>query len=301
MPWKFRVWFRSNYRVHSKEAVIRVRSDLPVELAAARAGSLAENDYLILRCGGLPDRETAERLGRSYRDALLSLALELGIAVDVGSDRAKSSIARSLVEEARAAHGIEYRPTVHGLDIYEETACDRHLEISVAGFVSMTAERVIPALSAAQITLADRPMTDSQRLAIELLNLSRFEASPRAQFLTCIAGLEVLAPPQRRDTAAIAVLDDCRVIVKRSSLATPLKDQLLGSLRYDESVGAASGRLVRTHLGSSAEQEFKALYRARSELTHTGRTKDVPTLVPRAQQMLTGVLRALLGLAPGKS
>jgi hypothetical protein len=192
---------------------------------------------------------------------------------------------------------------IHGLVVYEDSEPQPRFASAGAqvGFARSKDAFVEAFLEG--FALADRP-TPSQILAMEIYNLSHFESSLRARFVTLITAVECISKPQDQASeikdlverlTKLAEADD--VIRRLNNENRALRESFLGRLKglKKESIGKACERIVFARLGESGKSQFKEWYDTRSKIVHTGVVPDginVGSEVTRLDEMVSQLLLA---------
>ena len=145
-----------------------------------------------------------------------------------------------------------------------------------------------------------------QRLALELLGFSRFEASVRARFLTCMLAYEALLEFEEKADDVLGVLGELQCTVEDSDLDAGDKHSLrssLGNLKR-QSIIRAGKALASRHLGGkkynglAADKFFGDCYDARSSLVHEGKAgmpdTELGSLAASLETMLSDLLASML-------
>lgn len=171
---------------------------------------------------------------------------------------------------------------VHGLVVYEDSEPEPRFYSAGADVgLARSSEIFIGAFRDA-FALSDTP-TESQLLATEMYNLSHFESSSRAQFVSLVTAVECIAKTQIQPPEIVLLVERLlerakadHVVVKLAKSNPPLHDSLLGRLRNlgIESIGKACERVVLVRLGDESRRQFKGWYGIRSEMVHAGAIPD---------------------------
>ena len=119
-------------------------------------------------------------------------------------------------------------------------------------------------------------LNDKQSLALELYNMSHFETSQRAKFITLISAIECLSEQKERSNAIIAHLNDLGAITNNSELDKSEKDSLLKNYEYlkKESHTASCSKLIKEKLDKEAAEAFRKYYDIRGDIVHEGKPKE---------------------------
>lgn len=243
-----------------------------------------------------PTRAAAQDVGERIQKAIALLAAERRIGVDA-QNRTGSSFSQVIKDAYAAKHGAQLRDDPHGLDVYTEDRPVRRFTIEAYGSSTLNIEDYETRLRA--FFEADPDLSDKERLALDLYNLSHFDGSTKTRFLTLIIVVEVLAEPQLRSQAARSLLKQLRQILDAANLCPFESSALLeglGRLKR-QSIGEACRAFVALHASTDEVTYFAKCYSARSELLHDGHTKRGEAVDPTKLDELVShlLLRSLVG------
>lgn len=121
---------------------------------------------------------------------------------------------------------------------------------------------------------ANPSLSEKQRLALDLYNLSHFEGTSKTRFLTLITVIEVLATRQKRQVSVRALLKKFKEQATEADLQPEVLRSLsdaLGTLER-QSIGEACRQFVTDHAPGEDAVYFTNCYKARSQLVHSGGT-----------------------------
>ena len=165
----------------------------------------------------------------------------------------------------------------------------------------------------AELGASEATLQDSIATAVELFNLSGFEPSPRAAFITRCTALEQLFPPEEVDGKTIGQITKIANALEHEAttsqsaeereLLIRLRDRIL-KLKRDSIARAVQSGVARTLAPQDAahasllNSELRSIYKVRHALAHRGRA-DLGSLSQRLKDVLRQVLQpAAVGSAP---
>lgn len=245
---------------------------------------------ITIKGGGFENREAALTFGRQLRQSLAVHSVRTRRGFWLGDDRTTSSVGDSIRDRAMQEYGVEIRPTVHGLDVYEEVAPVRWVEMSARLSVIRQIDDLGSGL-AADFRRWEFPA--KLMLAIDLYNESHFIGHPETRFLSLVTVVEVLVDRPPVDGRAMAFLDECLELLSERSLdechAQSLKSGIAGLKK--QSIGSAC-IAAATQAGCDARL-MRQCYRARSELLHSGESTSDPDL-PRQPHLLDELVHRMI-------
>jgi hypothetical protein len=127
------------------------------------------------------------------------------------------------------------------------------------------------------VELSDK-LEDKQSLALEFFNISLFESSPRAGYISLITAIEVLAEGGVRDLSTAeercieklkVQIDDCELGDRDKNFLKKYMEKLRKETRSE-----SCRNLIKDNLGESQAKVFNKHYRIRSALLHGGIAQD---------------------------
>jgi len=248
-----------------------------------------EPEVFIIEADGFVDEETARTFGARLKTTLSVCFARHGLGFNLGEDRATSSLASSIRAELRATYGVDMRPTVHGLDVFEITLPIKHFRVRARGSVIRVLREFPESIMA---EFKEWTLDQKQTLALSLYNASHNQFS-QARFMSLITVVEVLATRQASSEAIIAFLCECLDNLNKAELTEPEQVVLrngLGNLKT-ESISGSCKKLVQWAGGDA--HLFSRCYNARSELLHNGTSSTDPDL-PLRPHLLDEVVRKVL-------
>lgn len=273
----------------NKSLQLRLHScENPITLKAVDADKIEKAESLALIGSGFSSEEEANRHGFNLKQALLIVGAILRFGIDPGKEKTNFIVGKVVKEKARDM-GYRLLEDTHGLCAYRE-------DIPVLFASSKTSVVSGPKSK----TFIDRliemynknyQLSEKQTLALELYNLSRFEWSQRAKFLTLIIIVEALS---ERENVSDKELKNINELIKFAK-ATGLNNHLVGRLRElkKESISKSCRKLVESHLGREEAKEFNKSYEIRSNILHKGKVPsgvNLSNAIPSLDQLVYNLL-----------
>ncbi len=252
----------------------------------------SEPEVFIIDAVGFEDEEAARDFGVRLKMTLSIYSARVGLGFNVGDDRETSGLGGFVRQKLRASHGVDIRPTVHGLDVFDTSVQITRLQ--VRGRISIT--RPLRSFTES-ITTEFKNWTLSKKhtLALSLYNASHYEVDSEARFLSLITVIKVIATRKPRSEPVIAFLCACiESLAEQETLTHFELDALCNGLRNlkSESISEACRRLVQS-AGGDVEL-FSRCYKVRSELLHDGTSTTHPELSTQPHVLDELVRRVLI-------
>jgi hypothetical protein len=240
---------------------------------------------------GFASAEAASLFGSKLKSTLAVLSCRRRLGFNLGDDRSASSLGESVRDQIRQDHGLDVRPTVHGLDVFDATGPVARLESSGA---RLSQVRVIRGLDKDLVLhFKDYDLSPKLRLALSLYNGCAYENDSKVRFLSLVTVIEALATRPSRGAAAREFVDACTRALEDVAASEEERTSLrngLGNLKT-KSIKRCCEDLVR-RAGADVDL-FKRVYKARSELLHDGISKTYPDL-PRQCHLLEEIVQKVL-------
>jgi hypothetical protein len=240
---------------------------------------------------GFASASEATQFGRSLKGALAVCSARHRFGFDLGQDIATSSLGKIVRDQIREKGGVDVRPTIHGLDVFETTTPIQRFEAHARGSVSRPI-RALPSELARELPCP--PLSAKLALALELYNCCAYELDMEVRFLSLVTVLEAMADRKRRAQTVEEFVDSClESLCEADSLGVSDVEMLrsgLGNLKV-QSISQACMDLVNA--AGADVQFFKQVYKARSELLHDGLSTTHPDL-PRQPHRLDDLVQTVL-------
>jgi hypothetical protein len=200
-------------------------------LKSASEKFINESNSLVIMGGNFSSKQKAFDFGLKVKKILLLCGPLLDMGFDVGEDKA-SFILGKFAKERIKEMGYNAVDDVHGLTVFSES-----LQVRIISSKSKT--KCYPSfnmfLENFRSLYEKNPLlSEKHTLALELFNLSFFEESHRAKFLTLITAIECLSHPRK------------------------------------ESIYKSCKNLIINTLGMVFLNDFDLFYKIRNSLTHDG-------------------------------
>jgi hypothetical protein len=284
----------NNFAIKENTPLVLPAPTLPIQVMLGKSKDQTEGRTLILQGGGFSSEEEARAAGIPVKTAVMLAGLLLGFGIDVGTDQVLSP-----APQHTDSQPIErWQPAVHGLQVVAE------LDRLAFGFVYFGRPILKRPISNSNLEekvtesyAPDKALTKKQTLAAQLYSQSHFQSSDAARFLTLISAIEALAERQRRAPATVALV---KRMIEKAATAGDLEESErksltdgLGNLKR-ESISSACRRLVRTHCGDPAVENFTRAYGIRGELLHNGEPSSETDLTVELLHLDTPVRRLVV-------
>jgi hypothetical protein len=270
--------------------------DKTIILKAHERDSIREAENLVISGKGFRLREEAERCGNRVKNSILLCGPILRTGFDIGKDKASFIIGNYLKEKGKEL-GFNIIEDTHGLCIFEE-------ELKVTVFSSKSSVIIGTPLKLLidkfnHIYGIDINLSNKETLALELYNMSFFESSLRARFVTLISAIEALCKRFKRSNEAIKYLDNLIDITSNSNLFEIDKKSIINNINNirTESISESCRQLVKKNLGIDKEAEFIKYYKIRNQISHNGaphRGINLGTEILGLEGLVSNLLESLI-------
>ncbi|MGK4002706.1 hypothetical protein WMF31_08785 [Sorangium sp. So ce1036] len=293
-----------NINEHEREMPLELGPDGPrLMMSALDASEIGKATELHIISGNLDSRSSAQGLGERIRNALLMSSLGLRMGFDV-EDRG-GSLAQALVDEFLRRDGIRREWDRNGVSVFEESPPVAWIRMGGTAMTSRKAEDFVPEFNRS-FELAERGLSPSESLALELYSRTFWEGSSRSKIILYATIVEVLSGGAPLGVWGQRLADDfCRKVEEQQTDGGEDHDDkvaILDALRHlrRKSVTKATAGLVRQLLGGEAAARFQSWYNLRGQLVHSGRPKkaDVDLAAESSQmgQLIANLLSVVVGL-----
>ena len=275
MPWTYRLRFRTAKHFNTEDERLLLAQVEPAAIAIRAAdGSLKTSEWLIICVSGHLSREDAIREAARTKSALLLAATERFLGFDCGPDRVTAGLFRGIKEAIREQNGMVVRDNVHGVDVFEGGDEVHIFNVSARTQVLVSPPHFVTAFS--KHWNANQPILTRHRLSLELINLTFFETSAAAQLILWTTAIEILAPTRDRSNNVRDALSSLIETLKKMDLNEADKQVVEQALLRAKttSIAEACREKISNRLGQNQVTVFNAIYRARSQLVHSGQTEE---------------------------
>lgn len=202
-----------------------------ITLQSPKRVALKDSNQLIFNAQGFSSKDEAVSFGNRIKVSTLMCGVAFRMGFNVGEDKASSIFGKPYKEKAREL-GFRIIDDVHGLCVYPDDLPMRVVKGESSSKLYVSPLRFISIFKKIYEKMPN--LSDKQTLALELYNLSFFESSERARFLTLISIIECLSFPEKCSDALLNHLEYLVKISKNADLNSYDKNYLLGSLRNFE-------------------------------------------------------------------
>ena len=234
MMYRFRLTFFHSapgfFRVQEQSVPLDLEEGHEFVLTARDADTLASAKKFHIEGRGFPDETTARDCGERLRVRLrvLNAILELGITIPL-VDSTSGWVSPNVKKDTYEKAGCIVLDPIVGLGVFPDD--DKYFEYVISADLNVYPSRpdylmnALRKLWPIEIVLDDRAED-----ALNIVNISTLESSPRVKFLMIFLALERLLDRSSRSDAAIELLEKFQESVKTSGLNNREKDSLIGSL-----------------------------------------------------------------------
>jgi hypothetical protein len=294
---------RLNY--DTAEAEIRLPDGEVFTLKPIGGETIQGSRTLVITGGPYSSAEAAEARGQATVKALLVTGASLTLGVNLGRDASAGGVTEAALRHYSEQTGVRMLEDLPGLTTYDSSVDTKFLGSRVTAVRGIAPENFEkPFLSAVQ---SEPAMSAKVQLALELCSLSRFEATPRARFLTLVMALEALVEQKNRPTVVRRFLKLIIGLLAGAKMHDSEKDSLRGGLERlkRESIGKSARKLGRKHLDNSEYMGMKPdrfityIYGLRSELLHEGQITSAGVslrqVLTATDEFMRDLLLALVG------
>lgn len=273
---RLRFLFARGRRIELEEKSVRVplsKLEKAITLKSVGTSKIKDLENLALVGSGFPSEKEARKCGIRLKQSLLILGAKFRLGIDVGKDERKGGVSKFIKEEAKKAGRI-ILDDIHGLMTYSEELPVNVISLSASGILSMSPKIFIDELI--RIFSLNPELSEKQTLALELYNMSHFESSSRARFVTLVSAIEALSMKRMRSESELKHIDILIQLTKKSGLKKSALDSLINALNNlrDESISKACRDQIRSRLGKEAMDQFQIFYNVRSTILHSGKVPE---------------------------
>lgn len=277
-------------------------------LHSCDADKFSDANKFVIVSGGYSSEEDALRYGFRVKDAVLFYGAKFRVGVDVGKDKASGFLSKYVKDKIFEEHGVKMIDDVHGVTAYSEEHPTSCTSISSVGLINAKGADLFS--DEVCMILNEKINIDGQvKLAMELMASSFFESSPHARFLSLILAAESILRPDDRLNEVKDLVDELKERTKKSGIADPEKNSILGSLNwlYKDSISQSLRKMAVRHLpdknygGMVSEKFIKKCYEARSKLVHKGAVSseeyNIGTLAANLELYMKDMLTTIVCLS----
>lgn len=230
---------------------------------------IKDSDNLVISGSGFRSKEGAEACGKRIKNSILICGPILRMGFDVGKDKASFFLGEDFKIRGKEL-GYQLIDDVHGLCFFQECLKVRVCGGGASVIMGFPSKKFIEEFK--NVYKTNQNLNDKQTLSLELYNMSYFETSQRARFITLISAIECLCDRERRSDNAFKHIESLAEMTRKSNLATNEKKSFLNNISNlkTESISESCKKLVKTCLGVEYEAEFNKYYKIRSQMSHKG-------------------------------
>lgn len=234
--------------------------------------------WIVLQVRGFATTEEAQLFGGRLRSILQVAALASHIGVDVGEDKATTSISEDF---ARAIGLIEAHqriaPNVHGLSVLPDDDDTRFPIVNAEARVTADPQQLLSALH--ELGANEHTCVGTVENAVRLLNLSLMTQEPLAQMVLAFSAIEEIGQNEQWSPSQEKLIRSLATVAARSTEVTPdERAEVVAAIRkglHRLSLRQGVMRLLSRLDLDGARKEWDRLYGLRSGLFHgTARLSD---------------------------
>ncbi len=234
MSFKFRLTFDHAspgvFRFDTPTIPLQLEEGLEFELCARDCDTLVGARRFHIDGSGYEDEDAAHRAGERLRVRLRLCNAMLGLGIRVPIDNTRSgALSNDAKQSMRDEFGIVVMDCVSGLTIFPDDG--KHREIALSTDMdahSSGSGHIVDALE--QLWPIDVKFNEQTEVAVDIINSSTIEPSPRARFLLTYFALEQLVKRKKRNKKARQLLKDFQQAVSDSDLDERETASLIGAL-----------------------------------------------------------------------
>lgn len=288
MTYRFRLtFFHSSsgfFRFDEQSISLEIEEGHEYQLTARDSDKLIGATKFHIDGYSFKDEESARSSGERLRVRLRVLNAMLGLGISVPTiDSTSGSVSSAIKKDVFEKTGGIALDTIVGLAVFPDD--ERHFEYVMSGNAEVYPSKPDYVLTAIKkIWPIDMSLDDRAEDALNIVNISTTESSPRAKFLTTFLALERLIDRNSRSDPSKNLLAEFQKRVKESDLKETEKESLYGSLAAlrEESLSSALTRFAASvnepkEIGGQPTREFfsTCIY-ARNKIAHNA---TLPTTI----------------------
>jgi len=304
IKYKFRLVFYHSqpgfFRVDEASVKFEITDGLCVEIFPRNSDLLSDATEYHIDSGDFDAEDDARTVGEKVRQHLrmLNCILNLGLSIPIKDGNSGSS-SEGIKEKVRAEGG-ELLDTMIGLHVFPDD--ERHFEHVMSGELDVYPSEPLYVLNALKDTwLSTFKLSEAASEALEILNISVHEMSPKVKFLTTYLAMERLIKREMRSKDACKLIDELISFTKESDLPEGEEQSLIGSLGYlKEQSFSSAFRSYAKRITSPREingipiQKFVSeCIEIRNKIAHNASTeelKDIEEYTNYLREMVLSVL-----------
>jgi len=243
--------------------------------SGSKSTSIRDAEILYLRCGGWSSETEAIAAAERYGSAFLRSLARLRIGVDEGNrGPSGGGLAPEVIRRLHDEQGARVINDRWGLMVYE-TDPQPLFSSSSADVGRLSPARHFRRVFESALEGVE-PLSDRERLSLDLFNASFFQVSADARLLMLMMAIEALLDPASRGAASVEHVDQLVALTQSNgSLDESEKASMAGILRLvrRESIRQTGVKLVdqlgdRTYMDMAPAKFFDHCYGIRSSLVH---------------------------------
>lgn len=167
----------------------------PAILKSVHDRPLKQSNAVVIQVGGFRDKAEAICFGHRLQRATTLAATKTDLGVDVGNNRARSSISNAIRRTILEKFGTDLRDRIHGVDAYREDIPATIFLTEARATVSFLPQTFVHELDASY-TAWSQPVTPDLEHALRLRAEANLTGDGLARMILAIASVEALTPDE---------------------------------------------------------------------------------------------------------
>ena len=271
---RFRLRFRMAKLIDSKLQETKITatglSQLATMTSEIKNRPFNEGNWLVIQSRGYLSKKAASDSGQMLKDTLLLAGAEQKTGVDVGIDRATSSLTKFVKDNFAAKSGLLLRDDIFGLDVFEDVEA-KILQGQLKILAPANLEYFLKAIQ--DLAPLAMFMDDRSRVSAQLINDALFSLTPETRLLILMTSIESLWDRPRRSESIVALASALSICLHTLSGSADDKEDV--AKRVDDIRVQSISRMCKDKitdlLGVDRAKEFAYLYAVRSGFVHDGK------------------------------
>lgn len=291
---RIRFFLRDDLRFDSDQQEIKLitlDNSAEISLEAHSESKISETNHLVMFGRGFGSKKEARKVGIRAKRALWLTGVDIRFGLDLGSDSPSGVITKKGKEVFEEKIGKEVLPDTHGLMVYQNGEEKVLINFEAEAQVKKPTSKFENSFSDHFFA---KNMNKKVELGAELYNLSHFESSDRAKFLTLISVIEVLSP-NLQSPEIVRIFVEKKILPLTDTLKSKLENEGWDSDRVNKEIQSFKSRLgylknrsfrqkvrhlIKKYLSNQKYLEkdagdfFDKCYDLRSKMVHDGEIEE---------------------------
>ena len=192
--------------------------DTVVTIRSATGKALGESEWLIMTGKVFETEKQALEAGADWRDRLGRVLAAFHLPADFGERSLKGGFGRGVRESMSETAGFPVFHETHGL---------MAIPTGRVGFLNSSGTVRVPTdldhFTASVADVANRKLTDRERLAFDFYSTAAMADSPDAALVMYVTAVEALAPEVERDDAVVQLVNSLMKTIAQSELESEVR------------------------------------------------------------------------------